>query len=949
MLFLFLAGSVHGQTNLTRGVPATVALSPTNYAISIQQNCWNVVGISPNGTVNDDWDINHGSAQSWYANNAADYVLANGNLGTLTGNTGTVQIWSSTNTCVLVHAGNGSTISPGGSAMYSWTTNDIIYFFEILISTAGQYNIGVTGSNTLKYELFTPGSGVAWFDRSSCHLSSTVGTSSTNLSLSAGMHCLVVFKDGGAGIATTLTASCNWNGTPNLLAASVSVPGAPVTVSAGNSFSVTRVIQNVGTAAGATSFGIYLSTDSTISTSDTLLYTGATGSVNPSTSSTVTISCTVPASTPNGQYYVGLYIAPSNTACTATRDVTVVSPFTPVAQSVSVVGAPVTVLTGGTFQVTRAIQNSGGVSGSATYVLYLSPDATIDAGDTQVYSGATPAITPGSTDTATDTCTAPASMSPGTYYAGLFLSATNTAVTSTPDVTVQLPPFNAVARSVQAVGAPLLVNPGNTFSVARSIQNTGGLVGSTAYSIYLSADANIDTGDILVFSGTTGSISPGTTETITDTCTAPGTPGGPYYVGLFIAVGNGACTSTPEVTVGTFTPVAQAISVIGALFTVPLGGSFQVSRSIQNAGTAASTTPYSVYLSPDNAISMDDIQVLSTLSGSISAGGTDTAINTCFVPFSTAAGTYFVILYVAAGNTACTSSADVSVIVLTINASSIEPVNTPVRVPVGSNFQAQRTFTNNDTLSGRASYQVYLSQDTVISVSDILVHTGITGLIAPGTADTAIVTCTVPVVALPDTDYFVGLLLGAAETACSTETVHTLPNFARFDAVAVILPGSLTRVPGQTVDVQIQIRNTGGVSGNTNYTLYLSPDTDITTSDWELTSRTSSDLPPDGGQETVPLTVTIPQWCVDGTHHIGLYLNAAFVSNQTACSIGLTVLTPQPASTALGCAAPYGALNSSPLGSLLPLVLLGVACALVRRYRGNAPPNRANAGRAPLR
>jgi hypothetical protein len=105
----------------------------------------------------------------------------------------------------------------------------------------------------------------------------------------------------------------------------------------------------------------------------------------------------------------------------------------------TVVNAPVTVAPGGTFDVTREIQNNGSGAGSTSYTIVISDDSTITAADTVVYSGTTASIAAGTTDTATVTCTVPTTTTDGPYYAGLYIDASTNASTVNADVTVATP------------------------------------------------------------------------------------------------------------------------------------------------------------------------------------------------------------------------------------------------------------------------------------------------------------------------------------------------------------------------------------------------------------------------------------------------------------------------------------------------------------------------------
>jgi subtilase family serine protease len=96
--------------------------------------------------------------------------------------------------------------------------------------------------------------------------------------------------------------------TPDLNASAISL--AQSSVSAGARIDVTRIITNSSSAAVTSSFqvSIYLSTDSTITTSDLLLGTDTIASLAAGTSASATSSFTIPSATPVGDYFVGIIV-----------------------------------------------------------------------------------------------------------------------------------------------------------------------------------------------------------------------------------------------------------------------------------------------------------------------------------------------------------------------------------------------------------------------------------------------------------------------------------------------------------------------------------------------------------------------------------------------------------------------------------------------------------------
>ncbi|MHC4779128.1 MAG: hypothetical protein ACYTFG_11180 [Planctomycetota bacterium] len=127
-----------------------------------------------------------------------------------------------------------------------------------------------------------------------------------------------VFTDGANGCVVTLA--------PDLRAQSVSVVAAPVTVEPKETFEVTWTIVNNGGAPGTASYSILLSDTTIITIADAEALSDTTLTVAPGATESLTVTCTVPAQQPPGDYYVGLYIDAANMAATSDRDVTVPAP-----------------------------------------------------------------------------------------------------------------------------------------------------------------------------------------------------------------------------------------------------------------------------------------------------------------------------------------------------------------------------------------------------------------------------------------------------------------------------------------------------------------------------------------------------------------------------------------------------------------------------------------------
>jgi len=221
---------------------------------------------------------------------------------------------------------------------------------------------------------------------------------------------------------------------PDLTASFDSV--SSTTIAAGGSTNVDFWVVNFGKAAAAASIsGLYLSTDATITTGDTLLTTvaspglsanGATGYYDHQT-----VSLALPANLAPGTYYIG-GIADYNNAVPESNQVnhnhnvtqiTVTGPALPDLTASFDSVSSTTIAAGGSTNVDFWVVNFGKAAAAASVSgLYLSTDATIDTGDTLLTTVASPGLSAngatGYYDHQTVSLALPANLAPGTYYIG---------------------------------------------------------------------------------------------------------------------------------------------------------------------------------------------------------------------------------------------------------------------------------------------------------------------------------------------------------------------------------------------------------------------------------------------------------------------------------------------------------------------------------------------------
>ena len=301
---------------------------------------------------------------------------------------------------------------------------------------------------------------------------------------------------------------------------------------------------------------------------------------------------------------------------------------------------------------------------------YLSTDATLGAGDVLLGFRNVPALSPGSSSSGSTSMPVPSGTAPGPYYVIAKANAAN----STPETNV-----TNNTRSIKIVigpdlflsslSAPATGGAGLPVDVTDTTKNQG--TGSAAASgtvFYLSANAALGAGDVLLGSRPVGVLLPNSSSTIKTTLTIPGgTPAGSYYI-IAVADDGGAVPETneanntravlirlsPDLIVLSLTVFPTTISSSGA------GGSqINVTETTRNqgAGTAiATTTKY--YLSTNSTFDAPaDVWLASRtvplLATGASSAGPQTVVT---IPPGTVPGNYYILAVADADNTVAESN-----------------------------------------------------------------------------------------------------------------------------------------------------------------------------------------------------------------------------------------------------------------------------------------------------
>jgi len=413
---------------------------------------------------------------------------------------------------------------------------------------------------------------------------------------------------------------------------------------------------------------------------------------------------------------------------------------------------------GGMASVSYRIDNLGAAdAGGFNFQIRLSTNDIISTSDVLVTTNSYSSLVAGGYVYYTFNVTIPSSLSVGnTYYWGLMVDTSNVitesnennnVVASSGTITiVSLPNLEAVW-----ISGPSLINPGGTASVTRSFANTGGsAAGSFTYGLYLSTNNIISTGDTLVYSyNFTSGMSSGSSSNGTISVNIPTTlvTGTTYYWGVLVDIG-GDVTESDEsdndkvgggTTVGC--PSVQndggsggdAVGNLTSSLNVgsnPNTGSSYYSGCLDSSDTSdywgfSMLSGYDVDILVTSPTGADFDLSLVDVSGNYLGGSTSSSaldqVSTSGTNASGDAGTYFVNVYQYSG-------VGYYQIKFWANQTYFPDlvanwVSGPTEMNPGETVSVQRDLENDgDLKSGAFKYGIYISTDSFISTTDILIY-----------------------------------------------------------------------------------------------------------------------------------------------------------------------------------------------------------------------------------
>jgi trimeric autotransporter adhesin len=792
---------------------------------------------------------------------------------------------------------NGNTASGASSIAYYLSTDNVYSSNDVLLSST-TLNAISTGSYQYLTRALTIPSGTA-----------------------VGNYYILIFAD----YQNTLTETSE---TDNVAALALSVvnsnvdlsiysPAGATTVIRGNTLALSTTVYNGGNAVSGTfSQGYYLSKNTTLESGDLFLgWTNAT-SAAAGNYTYPSLTVTIPDTVTPGSYYV-LHVADYDNKVLETNETNNLSSRTLTVQDRTIdlypqtYSVPVTGVIGNSFSAASYVYNQGTLtSGAFEYKCYLSTNATYEQTDllvsTQVVNGVSGA---NSASYVTSTFVVPNTLAAGTYYLLFYADASNIIAESNEtnnvvaSVAITISPAVAdlqfYSRSYSATGAV----PGGQVSVYAYPYNLGTKASdSTRVGYYLSANATLEGTDLLIGSSYLQGIAAGNygnayngSVTI-PTTVAPGT----YYLIFNIDYLNRVPESnkTNNVYVGAAFSVLNPVvnyTITNASFSPAAtvqGGSVTVVSYVYNYGSTQSpVSKIGYYLSSNTTFETSDLLIGTYDVPTIGPSSSSYQTRLVNIPSNTPLGSYY-ILHVADADKKVTETNEndnvaYSTSMLTVSAYTVDLQHntytvSPASTPAGSTLNlTTRMFNNGTTMTPSSNMGFYLSSNTTIETTDVLLGT----YTYPTITASSYSAVYYPTVTLPSNlatgTYY--LLFVADYDNKVNETNET--NNVNYRQISVIAPtvdfytysGSLSGTPiaGGTINSTVYVYNYGNSTSPSNtLNYYLSTNTTLDGSDVLLASDVINPIPTNTYQSfTKPLT--LPNGTTPGTYYI------IYVADQT--------------------------------------------------------------------
>ncbi len=419
----------------------------------------------------------------------------------------------------------------------------------------------------------------------------------------------------------TVVGAVTTSGKPDLW---VSLVSGPACATSGSGYFVTVTACNQGTGSADSLVRLYLSSDTSISSEDTLVGSAPTGTLRPMQCTTLNVQTRGPVRVANGLWYLGAIIDPDNAVNEVSetnnaRVGTRMAIGSGAELQVSQVGAPASLSPSARFETTVEVCNPGTARASATVEIYLSADTTLTAEDVWMGSGSTGLLRAGQCTTLVIPSTARAPR--GQWYVAAWVDRDNAVPELEENNNTRIGGRVVVEDgpdfTLAAVSGPSSLPSGSSepITLTATVCNQGNVTASPRVEAYLSVDSNLTAADMLVGSAPVDSLEPGRCAPVSIHGSAS-VPSGLWYVAARVASANAVpeLVESNNIRFGNRIAVGSAPDLVVSEVSGPdsVRGSQPVlaTATVCNQGTSRSfATRVVLFLSLDASITTADAPV----------------------------------------------------------------------------------------------------------------------------------------------------------------------------------------------------------------------------------------------------------------------------------------------------------------------------------------------------
>ena len=539
----------------------------------------------------------------------------------------------------------------------------------------------------------------------------------------------------------------------------ITAMSAPATSGAGQSIVITETIKNAGGgAADASLIQFYLSANNALDPSDTLLGGRDVPPLEVGASSSGSTSVTIPQGTATANWYIIAKADARESVAETTESNNTSARLIKIGPDLDVtaMSAPATAGPGQSIVITETIKNIGaGAADSSLTQFYFSTDSALDPSDTLLGSRNVPALAAGATSSGPTTVTIPQGTATGNWCIIAKADAQEVVSETSESNNVYAQPIKiGPDLTIASLSAPATAGAGQSIVITETTKNVGGgTADSSLTQFYLSANSALDPSDSLLGSRNVPALAGGASSSGSTTVTIPqGTATGSWYIiakvdaqEVVTEISENNNISTDSVKIGPDMTIAS----MSAPATAGAGKNIVVTETAKNAGGAtADPSLLQIYLSANNSLDPSDILIGSRNVPALAAGATSSGSTTVTIPLGTAGGSWYLIAKADAQEvvTEISESNNLSTRSIKIGPDlDITALTAPATATAGQSIVITETTKNIGVGTADPSVtQFYLSADSALDPSDILIGSRNLPALAAGASSSGSTAVTIP-------------------------------------------------------------------------------------------------------------------------------------------------------------------------------------------------------------